>query len=92
MSVKRVGEKVGVSKVTSDNKKRLQAYLPPDDKKKLNRLSRACNTTESELASKILSYALNHPDYVRWLQTQFNVKDDDPFRIVPVVENGKVIY
>ncbi|MEW9671071.1 CopG family transcriptional regulator [Ammoniphilus sp. 3BR4] len=70
----------------------MQTYLPPDDKQKLNRLARACNTSESELANKMISYSLNHFDYVNWIQSQHGVKDDDPFRIIPVKENGRLVY
>lgn len=75
-----------------DKKARLQTYLLPDDKEKLNRLARACNTSESELANRILSYALNHYDYVNWLQSVHGVKETDQFRIIPVKQNGKLCY
>lgn len=82
----------GQRKVRSDKKERIQIHTIADTKSKMNRLTRACNVSESELGNRILTYVVNHPDFVRWIQDQYKVPDNDPFRIIPVIENGKLIY
>jgi hypothetical protein len=82
----------GNRKIRSDKKPKVQAYVSQDVHDKINRLARACNVSESQIAAEMLNYLTNHPDYIAWLQTKFGVKENDPFRIVPIKDNGKIIY
>jgi hypothetical protein len=89
------GEEVkitGKQKVRSDKKPKIQAYVTVDVHNKINRLARTCDVSESQIAAEMLTYLFNHPDYVSWLQMKFGVGQDDPFRIVPIKDNGQVIY
>ncbi|RKD26481.1 hypothetical protein BEP19_16720 [Ammoniphilus oxalaticus] len=92
MKVRGVGQGAPVRNTRSDKKERVQSYVSSDDKQKLNRLARSCNTTESELVNEVLSYFLNHPDFINWIQDRHGVTKEDPFRIVPINDEGKLIY
>ncbi len=79
-------------KERTDKKERIQIHTISDTKTKFNRIARACNISESELGSKMLTYLVNNPDFVRWIQDQYEIPDNDPFRIIPVIENGRLTY
>ena len=82
----------GKKKTRADKKPKIQAYISQEVHDKINRLARACNVSESQIASEMLTYLANHVDYITWIQTKFGVKNDDAFRIIPVKENGHIIY
>jgi hypothetical protein len=79
-------------KTRTDKKERIQIHTIADTKTKFNRIARACNVSESELGNKMITYLVNNPDFLRWIQDQYDVSDNDPFRIIPIIENGKLIY
>jgi hypothetical protein len=79
-------------KERTDKKERIQIHTIGDTKTKFNRIARACNVSESELGSKMLTYLVNNPDFVRWVQDEYRVSNNDPFRIIPIIENGKLTY
>jgi hypothetical protein len=76
----------------SDKKTRVSPYLDPDTYAKLNRLARACNTTSPKLLEFMAEYLLNLPDFVRWVQDVYKVPDNDLFRIIPIIKDGKIQY
>ena len=78
--------------VRSDKKHRVQTYLTKDLHDKINRLARACGTSESKISEAALNYLLNSPEFVNWIQDKHGLSKEDPFRLRPVIDNGKVIY
>ena len=80
-------------KVRSDKKHRVGGpYLDDDTYKKLKRISKACDTTPPKILEDMAKYLLNHPNWVAYIQDRYKVETDDPFRITPIIENGKVNY
>jgi hypothetical protein len=86
------GIKIVNKKVRSDKKYRVQSFLTKDFDDRLNRVSRACNQSESRIVADILEYMLDNPQFLIWIQDKYKVSKDDPFRIIPQTVNGKLQY
>jgi hypothetical protein len=80
-------------KPRSDKKVRVQTFIDQDLHKKLSRLSRSCNISESKMVYETLTHMLNNVAFVNWVQDKYKVTTDDPFRIIPQTdEKGKINY
>lgn len=76
-------------KKRSDAKVNVNPALPQGDHEKLKRLALACGMTKTSTAAEIISIFVNNPTLINYLQDKHNAKE---FRIVPLVEKGKVHY
>lgn len=92
MKIRAEGKRITATKERSDKKVRIYPYLEKDLFRKIDRLSRACNVSPHELTTEILDIAMKNPTLINWLQDKHKVEVDDPFRIIPQIENGKVIF
>lgn len=79
-------------KKRADEKKRVQPYFDQDLYDKLNRLARTCKLTDAEALLFIANTFLNHPQFINYAQDYHHILKDDPFRITPIIEDGKIIY
>lgn len=75
-----------------DKKKRIYPYLWLETYKKLNRLAKACDVSVHELATDAINIAVNNPAFIVWAQDRYMVPGDDPLRVIPLIENGRVHY
>ncbi|GMA66269.1 hypothetical protein GCM10025859_67600 [Alicyclobacillus fastidiosus] len=82
-----VGERT--RKVRSDKKIRVNPALDLDTHHKLKRLALACDMTKTALAEEILRLAVNSVSIISYLQEEH---DADEFRVIPVNENGRLVY
>ncbi len=93
MEIKGVGMKITKDQPpSSDKKERIQSYVDSDTYNKLALLSSPCKTTVHKLAYDFLKYAVNHPDFVLWIQDKYKVPKDHPFRLVASKVNGEMMY
>jgi hypothetical protein len=92
MRIEGQGMKVSTKTPRSDKKTRVCPYVDQPTFTKLKRLSKACDLSPAQLTLEMIHLFVNHPDYISWIQSKHHVPADDPFRITPVVENGKVMY
>ena len=92
MKIEVKGVRVEGKKKQVDEKKRVCPYFPLDLYRKLNRIARACNRSDAEILLAMAENWLNQPQLIVWIQDRFGVSKDDPFRITPIIENGKVNY
>jgi hypothetical protein len=93
VQVKGVGMKVSGKKIEhSDKKTRVCPYMSPEYYDKIRRLAFACKTSEAKIANIILEYALDHSGFIAWIQDKHKVEPDSRDRIIPITENGNVIY
>lgn len=88
MQEKRGSFKKTERKIRSDKKVRVFPYVPQDDYKKLDRLSRACNTTPHELTVFFINMCLQHPEIINYTQDRHGVEKDDTFRLTPIKCEG----
>jgi len=83
---------LGNRKERSDKKKRIYPYLKHETYRRLNRISKPCDVSVHEIAADFLNAAVNTPAFVNWIQDKYKVAGDDPLRVIPLIENGKVHY
>jgi len=57
---------------------------------KLNRLAVACHMSPAELATILLEAGLNSEGLIQWLQNKYN--RNPQYRVIPIKENGRIIY
>lgn len=74
----------------SDKKIRVAPSLDKETHAKLKRLSLACDMPKTQLAEEIIKISVNNPSLIEHIQKIFKASDE--FRVIPVVENGKVHY
>lgn len=77
-------------KQRSDKKVRVNPSLDQDTHRKLKRLALACDLPKTKLAEELIKIAVNNPSLIDYIQKIY--KGSDEFRVVPIVENGKVDY
>lgn len=94
MKVEYRGLKVGGKPKTQheDKKTRVAPYLDPEHFGKLKRLAIACDETPAMLALEMINYCLDHAGFVEYIQKMHSVTANSTFRVIPVFEDGKVIY
>lgn len=79
-------------KERKDKKKRIFPYLKHETYRRLNRLSKSCDVSVHELAADLLDATVNTPAFINWIQDKHKVAADDPLRVIPLIENGKVRF
>ncbi|WP_029421739.1 hypothetical protein [Alicyclobacillus macrosporangiidus] len=76
-------------KQRSDKKAHVNPALDQDTHRKLKRLALACDMTKTALAAEIIEIAVNTPSFINYLQ---KIHDAGEFRVIPMTDNGRVVY
>ena len=94
MKIEGIGRKVGSKEKRQheDKKTRVAPYLDPEHFGKLKRLAIACDETPAMLALEMINYCLDHTGFVEYIQKMHSVPTNSTYRVIPIVEDGKVIY
>jgi hypothetical protein len=78
----------------SDKKVHVNPRISQENHKRLQTLAYKCSTkqtiTKTHMAAMMIELCLSNPNIVEYFQQRFNVPKNE--RIIPVVENGKLIY
>jgi hypothetical protein len=74
----------------SDKKTRVNASLDNETHEKLKKLATSCEMTKTMLAAELLKMCVNHLDIIEFYQKKYNKSDQ--YRVIPVKQDGKIIY
>jgi hypothetical protein len=77
-------------KTRSDKKVRVCPYLTQEQYADLKKIARACDASPAQVSLEVIDAFLKHPEFITFIQDKFGVEQDDPYRIIPIVKNGKV--
>lgn len=76
-----------VRQTRCDKKVNVNPALNQETHAKLKKLALACDKTKTMMAAELIEFCLNNPAVINWFQDRHGA---DEYRVVPVVQNGKV--
>ncbi|RXT14869.1 hypothetical protein [Ammoniphilus sp. CFH 90114] len=94
MAIRVEGRGMKITKETKKTKKvRVGGpYLDSETYSKIKRLSRCLDTGIPTILEEMAVLLLNNPSWLTYIQDKYGIGSDDIFRIVPILEEGKLKY